>query len=219
MKKNFINSISALMILIGSSTVPAQPQPPGAAIPAKLTVAVNNLEGRGVSPDEAATLSDVLRTRLADTRKFMVMERGQMEEILKEQGFQQSGACSDEACLVQMGQLLGSQRLVAGSIGKVGKAYSINVRLISVESGEILVSVSHNYTGPIENLLTGEMEVVAKKLAGIGPTIKDRSTKRNKGPIILIGSVVVVAAAGGIAAYVLMSQDHPADQAEVSISW
>ena len=131
------------------------------------TLAVNNLTGHGLTESEVLTLTDVLRSRLMETGKFKVMERSEMETILKEQAFQNSGACTEEACIVEMGQLLGIEQILAGSIGQVGKAYSINVRIISVKSGEILKSVSHNYTGPIENLLTSEINVVAKKIAGI----------------------------------------------------
>jgi hypothetical protein len=131
----------------------------------KPLVAVNNLEARGITADEAATLTDVMRSEMINTGKFRVMERSQMESILKEQGFQQTGACNNEQCMVEMGQLLGAENMVAGSIGKIGKAYSINVRMFSVKTGEIIGTVSQSYTGAIEGLLTTEIPAVAKKLA------------------------------------------------------
>ncbi len=143
-------------------------------------VAVNKLQARGISEDEGATLTDVLRSKLMNTGKFQVMERGQMESILKEQAFQQSGACTDQECMVEMGQVLGIKYIIAGSIGQVGKAYSINVRTISVETGEIINSVSHNYTGPIESLLTKEISTVANKLAGVETVYKERAPTKRK---------------------------------------
>lgn len=149
------------------------------------------MEGHGIPESEAATLTDVLSNNLLSTGKFRVMERDQMNGILKEQGFQQSGACSDQACLVEMGQILGIEQLVAGSIGKVGKAHSINVRIVSVATGEILRNVSHNYSGPIEELLTQEMGVVAKKLAGVEPTVPPKANRRSLRPVV-IGGVAAV---------------------------
>ncbi len=208
--------------IISPSGAGAQPASPG--IP---TLAVNDLSAHGLTESEALTLSDVLRSRLMETEKFKVMERSEMEMILKEQAFQQSGACNEDACMVEMGQLLGIEQLLAGSIGKVGTAFSINVRIISVQSGEIIKSVSHTYTGPIENLLTSEITVVAKKIAGIQmvieprseavPVKKKRNTLRRK---VIIGSVAVLAASGGAAAFFLLKKDNDDEPTStVEVKW
>lgn len=189
----------------------------------KPTLAVNELEGRGITRDEAATLTDILRNDLLNTGRFQVMERGKMEEILKEQAFQHSGTCNEEACLVEIGQLLGIEQLAAGSIGKVGKAYSINIRIISVQTGEIVKTTSHNYSGPIEDLLTHEMNVVAKKIAGIEPQVEEKISKRKKGPIILAGAGLGLALVGGGVAYLIISNkddEEPApENADVIMDW
>ncbi|MBN1577964.1 MAG: cell wall synthesis protein CwsA [Chitinispirillaceae bacterium] len=192
------------------------------------SLAVNNLSAHGLTESEALTLSDVLRSRLMETKKFKVMERSEMEMILKEQSFQQGGACNEEACMVEMGQLLGIEQLLAGSIGKVGKAFSINVRIISVQSGEIIYSVSHNYTGPIESLLTSEINVVAKKIAGIPLAIeprpeavpeKKRGNKLRRG--VILCSVAVLAAGGGVAAFFLLRNDDEPEEptSTVEVQW
>ncbi|MBN1306637.1 MAG: hypothetical protein JXA18_01880 [Chitinispirillaceae bacterium] len=210
-------------------SLPAATQPgEGAAASRIPSLAVNDLIGHGLTESEAMTLSDVLRSRLMETKKFKVMERSEMEMILKEQSFQQSGACNEEACMVEMGQLLGIEQLLAGSIGKVGRAFSINVRIISVQSGEIIRSVSHNYTGPVENLLTSEINVVAKKIAGIPLAIEPRPVavpeKRKGNKLrrgVIVSSMAVLAAGGGIAAFILLrKEDEPeAPTSTVEVQW
>lgn len=206
------------------SETPASPKP--GPVP---TLAVNNLTSHGLTESEAMTLSDVLRSRLMETRKFKVMERSEMETILKEQAFQNSGACTEEACIVEMGQLLGIEQILAGSIGQVGKAYSINVRIISVKSGEILKSVSHNYTGPIEGLLTSEITVVAKKIAGIQTAIEPRSeaapVKTKKNTIrrkVVIGTLAAgLVVGGGSAAFFLLNKDKKSEEktSTLEVQW
>jgi hypothetical protein len=93
------------------------------------------------------------------------MERGKMQEILKEQAFQQSGACNTDACAVEVGQLIGVEKMVAGSLGRVGKTYSIVLRLIDVKTGRVERSVTQDYTGAIDRLLTEGMGAIADKLA------------------------------------------------------
>jgi len=213
-------SVTALYTF-GQTTADTPPE-----VPEKIpTLAVNNLEAHGLTESEALTLSDVFRSRLMETKKFKVMERSEMETILKEQAFQQSGACTEEACIVEMGQLLGIEQIIAGSIGKVGKAYSINVRIISVRSGEIIKSVTHSYTGPIENLLTTEMTVVAKKVAGVQTIIEPRVEKKTaKKPAnklrrnIIIGTTVVAAGGGLIILGIIKKQRDQKAEDEQSMS-
>ncbi len=126
------------------------------------SVALLDLEGRGVSQVEAASLTDRLRTALVRTGGVTVVERGQMEQVLSEQDFQLTGCTSDE-CAVEVGQLLGVTTMVAGSIGKVGATFSIDIRTIEVRSGQITHSLWRDYRGEIDGLL-GIMPDIAREL-------------------------------------------------------
>ena len=64
----------------------------------KLVIAVLDLEGRGISALEAATLTDRMRSELVATGAVTIVERGQMQEILSEQGFQQDGVYFVRVC-------------------------------------------------------------------------------------------------------------------------
>jgi TolB-like protein len=161
-----ITPFCALALMLLPSFLFAQaPEKTGKS--SKLNIAVTELEGRGLGAGEASTLTDALASHLSNTGAFRVMERGKMDLILKEQGFQQSGACTDEACIVEMGQLLGVDHMVTGSIGKVGKTFSVNVRMISIATSEIVRTVSKNYKGEIDGVLTDVMPAIAEQFAGL----------------------------------------------------
>ena len=104
---------------------------------AQATVAIVDFEGRGISQLEAKTLTDRFRSSLNKTGTVRMVERRMMEEVLQEQGFQQTGCTSDE-CAVEVGQMLGVQNMVGGAIGKVGNTFTIDVRMISIETGETI---------------------------------------------------------------------------------
>jgi curli biogenesis system outer membrane secretion channel CsgG len=72
----------------------------------KQSIAIARLISSGVSDGEAISLTDALRSELGKTGKYQVMERTQMDDILKEQGFQQSGACNNETCALEIGKLM-----------------------------------------------------------------------------------------------------------------
>ena len=135
------------------------------------TVAVLDFEGIGVSEDEARALSNRFGSEFMDLSKgrYTLVERQQMGEILEEQGLQQSGCVSSE-CAVEVGAALGAKFIVTGSVSKVGTIFSVNARLLNVETSQILKSISHDQMGNIGILLTQGMREAAAKLLGMGTT-------------------------------------------------
>ena len=128
-----------------------------------LFIAVIDLIGNNVSDNEVKALTDRLRVELFNTKHFKVVERAMMEEILEEQGLQQSG-CTTTECIVEVGKLIGVEQIIGGSISKVGNTFSISARIVSVETGNILHTATHDYKGEIDDLLTTGMKKVAKDL-------------------------------------------------------
>ncbi|MEE9466087.1 MAG: CsgG/HfaB family protein [Candidatus Neomarinimicrobiota bacterium] len=131
----------------------------------KESIAVLDLEGRGISAIEAATLTDRMRSELVKTGAVTVVERGQMQTILAEQDFQMAGCTSDE-CAVQIGQMLGVTMMYSGSIGKIGATYTVDVRGVSVETGAIENTMSRDYRGEIDGLIQ-EIEHLSWELVGL----------------------------------------------------
>lgn len=133
----------------------------------RLALAILDMEGRGISVLEAQTLTDRMRSELVNTNAVTIVERGQMQEVLEEQGFQQTG-CTSAECAVEVGKLLGVSQMVTGSIGKIGQSYTIDVRLFSVETGAITKSVNRTYRGEIDGLIM-EIEKLAWAIVDLPP--------------------------------------------------
>jgi len=139
------------------------------AVSTAKSVAVLDLEVEGFPAGGKKPISDKLRADLMATGGYVVMERGKMEDIMKEQGFQLSGAVDDESKMLELGKMLGVKLMVAGSIGKLGKLTLINLRMIDIETGKIVKTVSQDCRCEIENLPMA-ISIVAKKLAGLDVT-------------------------------------------------
>lgn len=130
-----------------------------------IPVAILELEIAGFDTTAKTGLTNRLRSELIQTGQFDVMERNRMEEILFEQGFQQTGACRDDVCLVQAGRLLGVSKMIAGSVAKVGSLFEIGIRMIDVSTSRILLEVTDAVPGPIENVLTKSLREIALRFA------------------------------------------------------
>jgi len=129
------------------------------------TLAVLDFDSRGaITAGEAGTLAERLRSYLVHTGAFIIVERGKMASILQEQGFQQTGCTSNE-CAVEVGRILNVQEMVAGAVGKIGARYTLDVRLIDVETARILSSITKEYSGAAEGLIE-LVELTARQLAG-----------------------------------------------------
>ncbi|MCK4640300.1 MAG: PEGA domain-containing protein [Candidatus Marinimicrobia bacterium] len=131
-----------------------------------VTIAVLKLRPSGIQESEAEILTDYVRSILVEMNLYQVVDRGKMNEILKEQEFQLSG-CTSTECAVEVGELLGVQKMLTGSVGKFGKLFTIELRMINIETGRIEKSSRYNYEGPIEQLLTEGIQNAIKKLVQV----------------------------------------------------
>lgn len=155
-----------------ASAAPTGTNPsPKPAAPVPL-VAVMPFEGRQVGADEAAILSEALAAEMTRSGEVRLMERSQMDKILAEQGFQNSGACSGTECAVEVGQILGIDRMVVGSVGHIGRTYVLSARMVNVGTGEVFRSSSRQAQGEIDQILTTLVPQVAQELLGRSLEIK-----------------------------------------------
>ena len=129
------------------------------------TIAVLDFKSNGISISEASSISEKLRTELFNNSDYRVVERDKLEAILEEKGLKQSGIVSNEN-IVNVGSLIGVDRIVVGTINKIGKLYSLSARIVKVETGEILESVSYEHSGNLSYLLKTGMRNVAFELLG-----------------------------------------------------
>jgi len=125
----------------------------------QLTVGVIDLDANGVEDSEARAITERFRTYLGRTGMFQVIERNRMEEIMTEMGFQASGACNTDECVVQVGQVLGASKMVAGSVSKVGTLYSLQIRMIDMATSRIENPLFKDVDGIEKVLLEATLEL------------------------------------------------------------
>lgn len=176
----------------------------------KKTVAVLDFTSSGGVPaEEMKSLTNRFRGILVQTNAFNVIEREQMAQLLKEQDFTLTDMCNTNECAVQVGQMLGAEQMISGSIGKVGKVFTIDLKLIDVSTSKILQTQSKNYRGDSEGLLV-IMKIVAKQFAGLKVDKKEldeletiSQPKSSKIPWILAGTAII---GGGAATYLMLGK-------------
>ena len=106
-------------------------------------IAVLDLTAKGISEVETEYLSEYMRgqvTRLVTSKEYIntaninytVVERSQMDKIFEQFEIQNLG-CTDVSCAIELGKMLNVEKIIIGSVGLVGKTYSISIRIVDLE--------------------------------------------------------------------------------------
>ena len=150
-------------------------------------IAIIDFEGIGVNNDEARALTQRLTSELITLQVYQVVERSEMKRLLDEQKFQYSG-CVDTKCAVEIGKMIGAKYMVVGSISKIDDVYTIDTRLINVESSEAYASGQYTAQESLSNVLVNGMKSIAYQLSEIDEDVprisiinKDINRGRNIG--------------------------------------
>ena len=99
----------------------------------KTTVAVFEFENNGLDKSAVRIITERMQSEFVKAGGYKVVERSKIDNILKEQKFQNSG-CVDE-CLIEIGKMVGAKEALIGSVGKLGNLFTITARLVDVSTG------------------------------------------------------------------------------------
>ena len=104
--------------------------------------------------------SDMMVTQLLKTRRFLIVERGQIERVIKEKDLSSSGFVSSYDA-VEIGKIIGADGVIVGSVsdyafeGSEKKQYPVaafSVRLIDTKTGKIVWSIDHALKSKKKNM-------------------------------------------------------------------
>jgi hypothetical protein len=127
-------------------------------------VAVLDFESLSVPSDLGKAVAEMLRTKLVELRVYTIIERGKLEEVMKEQALQLTGAV-DSKTAVEIGKLVGAKFVIIGSLAKTAEShYTLNARLIEVETG--IAKIGKMVEGKSEGDINTMVAQLALKLIG-----------------------------------------------------
>jgi TolB-like protein len=199
-------SVSSRILPIAcASVVAALGWGPAALGAKKPRLAVLAIKAEGVEPSLASTVDETLTADLAKSGKYEVIGRSEIEAMAGFQSDQMKLGCTgDTACLAQIGDALGVDRLVFGSLGKAGSTYVLNTKLLEIHGAHVIARDTEIVSSP--DALIAAVARAAQILLGDLPapleaTIEGGSSgglRHSPWPWVTLG---VAAVAGGIGAY------------------
>jgi len=169
----------------------------------KYILAVMNLDAKGVSQVEVEVLSEKLRSHILqvvespkyrsmkNSVSYELVERTQMDKIFDQFNIQNIGCVSD-SCAVELGKMLGTDRIIIGQVGLVGRTYSVSARIVDVESSKSIRTADRQYRGSIDDLMnTVIVEIGSELLMG-------KAKKSHMKLYLITGAVLAGAGAAAV---------------------
>ena len=132
------------------------------------TVAVMYPEAYGVDPGVAQFITEDMESRLVNNSPYVnVVERNQIEQIIRELKYAQSGLTETQA--IEIGKHLVAQYLIVGTVRRIGRDLTITVKLVDVETSRIIGTRGVTCTNASMRHIYDMVSALAPTVARLGP--------------------------------------------------
>ncbi len=119
---------------------------------------------QNMDPSVIIPVTEKIAERLVVSGRFTVLDRANIESVLKEREFQVSGMVSDQD-VVTAGKYLGADFVVVAKVTKVSDTYFISAKMIAIKTGVIANQTSAQGEGKLSALIA-LAEQVGEVLSG-----------------------------------------------------
>ncbi len=128
------------------------------------SIAILNFTSDSSESAYSAVIDNYLRTYLLETEKYNIIESSMLSRILEEQAFQQTGCVSSE-CAVEVGNIVGVEKMITGEIVKIEDQYVIAIKVIDVETAIIEQSEITSSNRSIMDLIKFDLKEITRKIS------------------------------------------------------
>ncbi len=183
---SLIFAVSAQLQAFADEAIPPQAAPISAAV-IRFQDRTEAAKGNAENGTIADKVAELLSIELLNAPEFMLVERAELDQILKEHELNLSGlvAATDA---VQVGQMTGAKLLITGSVIDTGTDRYLVAKIISTETSRVLgASAKGKVSDNLGEMITKLAEQLATTVRERGATIlatevsqKDRLEKLRK---------------------------------------
>ncbi len=142
------------------------------------------------------SVPDFLRSELSQSNEIVLLERQKMDAIFEEQKLALAGFIQDSALVQQIGNLVGADIILSGSIHKISKQYRIDVNITRVKTTEV---ISEKVEAPRPELQKDMLNILTNnllyRLTGSGEYIRGKRISNYPTNYFLAGTAGLTVAA------------------------
>ena len=174
--------------LVVTDSAPLKPIEQKPIVVQVLPIAVEN----GVDPSSARVLTEFLATDLGVHKNLKVFGESDLQELMQQAKERKSVGCEGAAdsCLAEVAGALGAQWLVTGTVGQLGEALVLSVRILDTHKHNVLAQGSKVTLGQQSELLNAVNEIVPELLEQIEAAANPKA-QRSPLPYVLGAGTVL----------------------------
>jgi TolB-like protein len=128
-----------------------------------VVVPLQNKGGKDLSAD-VETITELIGNAVARTRRFDVVDRTALEDVMREHKFQMDDWSSDSKS-VEMGRVLNANYIVRGQVSRLGNNLIVTARILDVNTARILGTAEMSLRDTNEAF--GKMENFVRDLTSV----------------------------------------------------
>jgi len=211
-------TLTLLLLVCAKTRAPSSANPDEVSLNAAIRGAASRMESRlekgtkvalinFTSPSQAFSeyVLDELSSSLVNGGSIVVVDRANLEKVRQELGFNMSGAVSDSS-MQEIGNMLGAQAIVTGTLSNVGDLYRVMFKVIMTESAAVSVQYPADIMNDrrVQTLLAqgGGSKAVAYGVAGeggsSGASVTPASTEQSAPALASVAPVAAVPAVAAV---------------------
>ncbi|RME24175.1 MAG: PEGA domain-containing protein [Deltaproteobacteria bacterium] len=138
---------------------------PAAVAAEPVQVVLWQLRPLGMEPDATSRLEQMLRSELGKVPGYKLLEKASTEAHLE--AFEKAGCGTELECICHYARPTGARKLVTGVIGALGRDFTVDLKLVDLDSCREERRINEALTGR-EDLLIGAIRAALYKLAAPG---------------------------------------------------
>jgi TolB-like protein len=115
----------------------------------------------GVTDDRARLLGDALAGELRRRPGVSVVTQADVAALLGVERTRQMLGCAESGCVAEIGGALGADRVVHGSLGRVGGSLMVNLSALDARHGAAVASVSQRLRGGADEAFLDALPSIA----------------------------------------------------------
>ena len=134
---------------------------------------VRDLVAKDISQGKADLLTQLMIAQVQSTGKFRIYSREEIVQVLEQAGTAQKlGAdCDTTRCILDFGAAMNADRVVSGSVGKIGSQYVVTLSLYNIIKGEREANLTRTCSCSDDDLIT-TVPGYAMELLGLEPPVQ-----------------------------------------------
>lgn len=129
----------------------------------------------GLDASAALPITERIIEELVLSGKYTILDRLHVAQVLKEKEFQLSSGIVKNEEMRQAGEYLGAEFVAIASASQVGTTFSIALKIVDVQTGEIVAQTSAEQKGGVEILLD-LARVVGRQIVVLAAYVKSADT-------------------------------------------